>query len=165
MPGAAVQPGAGAPVNPFAAYATSAELGGPTQTSNRGALPQIINLLRVPTSQQVMLKVRIAELNRTSLRQIGSNFLGVDPSTGASSGRRSPGPIRFAGQIGQPGNLLIASGNEWLSGPHGSANLGPAGTATDRLRHLPGRQLRVHAQRPADERASQDPRRAQPGGA
>ena len=121
--GAAGQPGAeeaATRANPFAAYAASAELAGPTQTSNRGAPPQIINLLRVPTSQQVMLKVRIAELNRTSLRQIGSNFLGVDPRTGAIVGSSIAGNLNFAGQIGQAGNLV--AGNNLF----GSANLGPA---------------------------------------
>jgi pilus assembly protein CpaC len=123
----AVQPGAedaGTQANPFTAYAASAELAGPTQLSNRGAQPQIINLLRVPTSQQVMLKVRIAELNRTSLRQIGSNFLGVDPKTGAIVGSSIAGNTTFAGQIGQPGNLV--AGNNLF----GSANLGPATSQT-----------------------------------
>jgi pilus assembly protein CpaC len=36
--------------------------------------PQIINLLRVPGTQQVLLKVRVAELNRTALRQIGADW-------------------------------------------------------------------------------------------
>lgn len=36
--------------------------------------PQLINLIRVPGPNQVMLKVRIAELNRTALRNIGANF-------------------------------------------------------------------------------------------
>ena len=118
----------------MAPYAASTELGGTTQSSNRGAVPQIINLLRVPSSQQVMLKVRIAELNRTSLRQIGSNFLGVDPSNGAIVGSSIAGTNTFAGQIGQPGNILTGStiynptnGYRSLTG---SANLGPAGTAT-----------------------------------
>ncbi|NLF69390.1 MAG: hypothetical protein GX575_10095 [Candidatus Anammoximicrobium sp.] len=38
------------------------------------AAPQIINLLRVPGVQQVMLQVRIAELNRTGLREIGADI-------------------------------------------------------------------------------------------
>ena len=42
----------------------------------------MINLLRVPGVQQVLLKVRIAELNRTALREIGTDILGVDPSNG-----------------------------------------------------------------------------------
>ena len=49
--------------------------------SNSGAGssgPEIINLMRVPGPQQVMLKVQIAELNRTAMRQIGSDFLFAD---------------------------------------------------------------------------------------
>ncbi len=133
-PGLGFQQGAGAPGSQLAPYATAAELGGPTQTSDRGAMPQIINLLRVPTSQQVMLKVRIAELNRTSLRQIGSNFLGVDPRNGAIVGSSIAGTNTFAGQIGQPGNILTGptifnpqNGYRTLTG---SADLGPSGTAT-----------------------------------
>lgn len=37
--------------------------------------PQVINLLRVPGPQQVMLKVQVAELNRTALRQLGMSML------------------------------------------------------------------------------------------
>ncbi|MFT3729807.1 MAG: pilus assembly protein N-terminal domain-containing protein [Hyphomicrobium sp.] len=37
--------------------------------------PQVINMLRVPGSKQVLLKVRIAELNRTSFRQVGADIL------------------------------------------------------------------------------------------
>lgn len=36
---------------------------------------QVINLIKVPEPQQVMLKVQVAELNRTALRQIGSDLL------------------------------------------------------------------------------------------
>ncbi len=46
------------------------------------ATGQVINLLQVPTSQQVMLKVKIAELNRTALRQIGADIYGVSPGSG-----------------------------------------------------------------------------------
>jgi len=123
-PGVVVQPGAEgaeAPVNPFASYAASAELAGPTQASNRGAIPQIINLLRVVGSQQVMLKVRIAELNRTAMRRIGANFLGVDPHTGGIVGSSIAGSTGYAGTIGQPGNLI--TGNQLF----GSSTLGPNG--------------------------------------
>jgi pilus assembly protein CpaC len=44
-------------------------------------VPRIINLLRVPGPQQVMLKVQIAELNRTALRRIGFAFLFQDSDT------------------------------------------------------------------------------------
>ena len=36
--------------------------------------PRLINLLKVPGSQQVMLKVTVAEVNRTALREIGVNL-------------------------------------------------------------------------------------------
>src|SRR5271157_5973568 len=135
VPGAAVQPGAEgaeAPVDPFAAYGASAELAGPVQQlSNRGAVPQIINLLRVAGSQQVMLKVRIAELNRTAMRRIGANFLGVDPRTGAIIGSSIAGSTGFQGTIGQPGNLGIGSATNPQGIPYkqlfGSSTLGPYG--------------------------------------
>jgi pilus assembly protein CpaC len=37
--------------------------------------PEIIDLIRVPGSQQVLIKVCVAELDRTALRQIGTDFL------------------------------------------------------------------------------------------
>ena len=37
--------------------------------------PAIINLIRVPSTQQVLLQVRVAELNRTALREIGADVL------------------------------------------------------------------------------------------
>ena len=61
--------------------------GGPTPVSP-GAIAtnsiatgqiQVINLIRVPTSQQVLLKVRVAELNRTAFREIGADFLASIP--------------------------------------------------------------------------------------
>lgn len=63
MPGAAASPLAG--LMPSAAPTTDAG-------------PEIINLLRIPGPQQVMLKVQIAELNRTAFRQIGSDMLFAD---------------------------------------------------------------------------------------
>jgi len=53
----------------------------PTVSATPGR-PQIINLLRVPGVQQVMLKVQIAELNRTGMREIGADLLYSHPSTG-----------------------------------------------------------------------------------
>jgi pilus assembly protein CpaC len=51
----------------------------------------VLNLIRVPGSHQVLLKVRVAELNRTALRQIGADFLGLVPSTGAILGTQIGG--------------------------------------------------------------------------
>jgi len=47
-----------------------------------------------------MLKVRIAELNRSALRLIGSNFLGVDPRTGAIVGSQIAGSVGARGVDG-----------------------------------------------------------------
>src|SRR5262245_20870514 len=44
--------------------------------------PRVINLIKVPGSKQVLLKVRVAELNRTAMRQIGADFLTADPIIG-----------------------------------------------------------------------------------
>ncbi len=40
--------------------------------------PEVINLIRLPGPQQVMLKVQVAELNRTAMRQLGVNALFQD---------------------------------------------------------------------------------------
>ena len=53
--------------------------------------PKVINLLRVPGSQQVLLKVRVAELNRTAMREIGADFLTFDPETGTIAGTQIGG--------------------------------------------------------------------------
>jgi pilus assembly protein CpaC len=50
------------------------------------ATPRIINLIRVPTSQQVLLKVRVAELNRTASRAIGADLLSFFTSTQTAVG-------------------------------------------------------------------------------
>jgi pilus assembly protein CpaC len=42
------------------------------------AINNVVSLLQVPGEQQVMLKVRVAELTRTALRELGTNFTGAD---------------------------------------------------------------------------------------
>lgn len=54
------------------------------------AQPRVINLLTVPGSKQVLLKVRVAELNRTAFRQIGSDLL-VGKAGGPQIGTRIGG--------------------------------------------------------------------------
>jgi len=53
-----------------------------TSTPATPGKPRIINLIRVPGVHQVSLQVRIAELNRTALREIGNDFLAVAPKSG-----------------------------------------------------------------------------------
>jgi pilus assembly protein CpaC len=122
-PGIAVQgqPGDEGQGSPFAAYGAAAEAGSPNQRTDAGAIPRIINLLRVVGSQQVMLKVRIAELNRTAMRRVGANFLGVDPQTGGIVGSSIAGATAYQGTIGQLGNLV--TGKQL----YGSSTLGPNG--------------------------------------
>lgn len=50
---------------------------GNRQFGRNGNNVQIINLLRVPGVQQVMLKVRVAELSRQSARELGTDLKGV----------------------------------------------------------------------------------------
>lgn len=61
---------------------------------------QVINLIRVPTSQQVLLKVRVAELNRTGFRQIGADFLASIPQFGTLFGTQIGGATFAPGQLG-----------------------------------------------------------------
>jgi pilus assembly protein CpaC len=78
VPGRAVAPGTpGAP-----APGTPPVAAGPEQVPIRSfeatiAEPRIINLIRVPGSQQVLLKVKVAELNRSAMREIGVDWLWV----------------------------------------------------------------------------------------
>ena len=73
---------------------------GPGPGNEPGAPVQVINLLRVPGAQQVLLKVRVAELNRTSFRQIGANVLGLDRKYGSILGTQIGGPATAIGAIG-----------------------------------------------------------------
>jgi pilus assembly protein CpaC len=56
--------------------------------------PQIINLIRVPGVQQVMLQVKIAELDRTAFRQQGNSWIYRDTkgrTFGSTLGTSGPG--------------------------------------------------------------------------
>jgi len=76
-----------------------------------GGLPKIINLLHVPGVNQVMLQVRIAELNRTAMREIGADLLGVNPKTGTILGTQmAGGTITALGTLGLGGLTGTATG-------------------------------------------------------
>ena len=73
------------PANPDAEAnengATDAALGNSTAKPDFEATlvpSQIINLMHVPGPQQVMLKVKVAELNRTAMRRLGTGWLAQD---------------------------------------------------------------------------------------
>ncbi len=91
---------------------------------------QVINLIRVPTSQQVMLKVRVAELNRTAFRQIGADFLAELPGAQSLFGTQIAGN-GFAGVIGSqafPGTA-VSYGGRTVNRAAGALGLGSAATA------------------------------------
>jgi Flp pilus assembly secretin CpaC len=68
-------PASGTPGQPDVPGEAAPEPGSRPDVEGSFAAPKIINLLRVPGVQQVMLQVRIAELNRTGLREIGADLL------------------------------------------------------------------------------------------
>jgi pilus assembly protein CpaC len=90
------EPGAEAPGE--APFRAGPEAGGRPRTRATYAEPQVINLLRVPGVQQVMLHVRVAELNRTALREIGTDLFYED-----GSGNILGTQIGGATVIGPPG--------------------------------------------------------------
>jgi pilus assembly protein CpaC len=71
QPGAPV-PDTGIPSIPLAALP---DLASRLNIQGTAGTPRVVNLIRVPGSKQVLLKVRVAELNRTAMRQIGADFL------------------------------------------------------------------------------------------
>lgn len=96
------------PGRPFEAYD---ETGGDSGVGTAYISSQIINLLRVPGPNQVLLQVKIAELNRTALREIGADILGVSPRTGNIFGTQiAGGTISALGALGLGGLGGIATG-------------------------------------------------------
>ena len=130
VPGVAALP-TGTPVG-FSPVLGSGAAAGPTPVSP-GAIAtnqiatgqfQVVNLIRVPTSQQVMLKVRVAEMNRTAFRQIGADFLAEIPQFGTLFGTQIAGN-GFNGTLG-PGAFTRAANGKVTGG----ASLGLGSQAT-----------------------------------
>ncbi len=86
--------------------------------------PQIINRIRVPGPQQILLKVQVAELNRTSLRQVGSDLL--FSHGGNTFGTQLGGASNLLGSSGTGGSVSVADGAS-LAGLIGA---GPTAGAT-----------------------------------
>ncbi|TMJ20747.1 MAG: secretion system protein [Alphaproteobacteria bacterium] len=92
---------------------------------------QVVSRLRTATPQQVMLQVKIAEVNRSLLREIGTNLLSRDSSGGFlfGIGRGNPGSFNIAQGPANPATGVIP---ETLTGatfnfPAGATTLGAAG--------------------------------------
>ncbi|MFM2093626.1 MAG: Type secretion system protein precursor [Planctomycetota bacterium] len=90
---------------------------------------RIINLVRVPGVQQVLLQVRVAELNRTAAREIGADWL-IGTSNGGRVGTQIGGAtVKAAGLLNPPtgaGGAGIGPG--FLSSA--SSELGLSGSST-----------------------------------
>jgi pilus assembly protein CpaC len=83
------------PTSPGTSTSTSfSQTTGPAQIG--GGIP-IINRVRVPGPRQVLLHVKIAELNRTAIRQIGVDFLYKKGSTTVGSTIGSIGNVTEGG--------------------------------------------------------------------
>jgi pilus assembly protein CpaC len=100
----------------------SPELAGRPAVRSASIEPQLVNLMTVPGVQQVLLQVRVAELNRTGLREIGAdtffewgpgNILGTQLAggqlslTGQSPTRLTPGSNTTAFGIFPTGRVEI----------------------------------------------------------
>ena len=93
--------------------------GGGGQSAKK--LVHIINLIRVPGLHQVMLQVRIAELNRTATREIGADIMGVNPTNGTIVGTNIAGSaVTAASMFGlggaTPGGTLANGANQTIFG-------------------------------------------------
>jgi pilus assembly protein CpaC len=71
-----------------------------------GPMIPIVNLLRVPGVHQVMLQVRVAELNRTALRRVGADILATPNGNFIGTNIAGSG-VTAAGLLGLPatGNI------------------------------------------------------------
>jgi pilus assembly protein CpaC len=118
-----------------AAFATSlvgSQLNPGVDLSKEGALCKIcvVNRLRVATPLQVTLKVKIAEVSRDLLKQVGVNILSRDPTSG----------FQFGIGQGNPGTFGSAAAGTTAAVPK-SFNILAAGTTLGLAGHLLGLDL------------------------
>jgi pilus assembly protein CpaC len=85
-----------------------------------------VNRLKVATPLQVMLKVRVAEINRSMLKKIGVNLLNRDVDTGAifGIGRGNPGTIKPIVNANDPSGLPIGGTSVTFNNIVGGTTLG-----------------------------------------
>lgn len=95
-------------------WMADSEQGGRPSTNASFAAPRIINLMRVPGTYQVMLQVKIAELNRTGLREIGADLGFADGNgniVGSKIGGAAVSALGLLGPAGVSGVGTVASGS------------------------------------------------------
>jgi pilus assembly protein CpaC len=88
----------------LAASLASSELNPGVDMSKEGATCKIcvLNRLKTATPLQVMLKVKIAEVNRSLLKQVGVNLFSSDPTSGFKFGIGQGTPIATSGPGSSP---------------------------------------------------------------
>jgi pilus assembly protein CpaC len=98
----------------LAASLATAELNPGVDMSKDGALCKIcvLNRLKTATPLQVMLKVKIAEVNRSLLKQVGVNLFSSDPTSGFKFGIGQGSPLSNSGPGSSPFdvNSLLTGG-------------------------------------------------------
>jgi pilus assembly protein CpaC len=106
-----------------------------------GEATQVVSRLRTSTPQQVMLQVRIAEVNRSLVREIGTNLLSRDASGGTGGFQFGVGQGRggFAPQYA-PGGSLFVGGTTATAGSSVITNAA-TGTTLGLAGHLLGLDL------------------------
>ena len=100
----------------------------PASTEGLRILP--VNRLRVATPQQVMLQVRIVEVNRSFSRSVGVNLASFDPTSGFVGGiaqGRLPGPQYTPGGPLFTGVTAGSAGTSVITGQSPGTTLGLAG--------------------------------------
>jgi pilus assembly protein CpaC len=87
---------------------------------------QVVTRLRSATPLQVMLKVRVAEVNRSMLKKIGVNLLNRDVDTGAifGIGRGNPGTIKPIVNANDPSGLPVGGTEVTFNNIVGGTTLG-----------------------------------------
>src|SRR5205823_5629952 len=101
--------------------------------------PYVINLVRIPGEQQVMLKVTVAEINRSAARSIGLNF---NITSGGNSFGQRTGNIAGTvaglgfGGAGAAGNQVFNSINQQANNLPMVINNGRAVLAINALKNL-----------------------------
>jgi pilus assembly protein CpaC len=106
-------------------YFAEVEPGQRVAVSSVAVPPQIINLMQVPGLHQVMLQVKIGELNRTALREIGADWL-FRWANGNTIGTRITGSTPIINQDGDSFLRLLNLGDNTTAFgvfPSGSVNI------------------------------------------
>lgn len=89
------------------------------QTGSGGVAGEIINMLHVAGAQQVMLEVKVAEISRTELRRLETQFNGIDVGSSRWNVGGVNGGATFPDALFEPNNSRLPVFSE--NAPYGPA--------------------------------------------